>query len=192
MDRRGYGPRRGVVSRCGRCDCRRSQDGEAKKRGYPSGGRPCPRRSAHVKAILLRAQCTRRCCCTFLVSLALSLLSLFLWLRIRLMHHALSLHFSYHVLRGLFTDSVVSLSHWLLSLNSRADKLHSYSHLYLSLYSPSVLPVCPASPWFFFAFELPREPVAADRREMYLFSFLIPLTLALFSLSSSTSPALSL
>lgn len=49
-----------------------SQDGEAKKRGYPSGGRPCPRWSAHVKAILLRAQCTRRrcCCSTFPVSFA--------------------------------------------------------------------------------------------------------------------------
>lgn len=67
-----------------------SQDEEDKKRGYPSGGRPCPRWSAHVKAILLRAQCTRRCCCcTFPVSLSPFGFGL------GLMHHASSLHFSY-------------------------------------------------------------------------------------------------
>lgn len=70
-----------------------------------------------------------------------------------------SLHFSYPVLRtvGCIQTRLFLPPHRLLPLlplNSRADKLHSYSHLYPSLYPPSVLPVCPASPRFFFAFEL--------------------------------------
>lgn len=123
-------------------------------------------------------------------------LSLRLWAR--LMHHASSLHFSYPVLRRLvyIADSAVSLSlslYQLLPLNSRTDKLHGYSHRYPSLYPPSVLTrvSCVLRP--FFAFELPRNselssPIGA--RCAPLFSFLIPLTLALFSLPLHPLPQL--
>lgn len=75
--------------------------GEDKKRGYPSGGRPCPRRSAHVKAILLRAQCTRRCC-TFLS------LSLFLTFRTCLIywHRSTSATPCYVQDSGCFSPSI--------------------------------------------------------------------------------------
>lgn len=159
-----------------------SQDGEAKKRGYPSGGRPCPRWSAHVKAILLRAQCTRRCCCsTFPVFLAPS--------------SSLSSApgSSNAPMRRRSTSATLChggciqtrLFHSLLPLNSRVDKLHSCSHLYPSLYSPSVLPVL--SPRFFFVLSAPSRVSYRRRsaRDALLFSFLIPLTLALFSLSSA-------
>ena len=116
-----------------------SQDGKDKKRGYPSGGRPCPRWSVHVKAILLRAQCTRRYCCTFPVSLSLSLslsLSSALGLSNALCVVA-PLQLPCATLRRLWCTGLDCFSlalYRFLLLNSRTDKLHSYSHLSIPLF----------------------------------------------------------
>lgn len=83
-----------------------------------------------------------------------------------------------------------------LPLNSRVDRLHSYSHLYPSLYPPSVLLACPASPRLLFAFELPRDLRCYRRRSARnapLFSFSYPVNpRPLLSPFLSASPALSL
>lgn len=99
-----------------------------------------------------------------------------------------SLHFSYPVLctrLGLFLSLHLPLS----SAGRQAGRLHSYSPLYPSPYPPSVLPVCPATSLL--AFELSRDLELSSRigtRDALRVSFLIPLTLALFSLSLPLFP----
>lgn len=87
MDGRGYGPRRGVVSRCGRCDCRRTVKMERLKREdilravvLALAGRPTSRPSCFGRNAPAAAAAA-------VLSPSLSLLlSLSLQLRVRLMH----------------------------------------------------------------------------------------------------------
>jgi len=161
--------------------------GEDKKRGYPSGGRPCPRRSAHVKAILLRAQCTRRCC-TFLS------LSLFLTFRTRLIywHRSTSATPCYVQDSGCFSPSIC---HSARQAGRQAGRQVGYTVTALSILLLIRLLCYPYVPRLLLAFELSRDLELSSRigtRDALRVSFLIPLTLALFSLSLSSPPALSL
>lgn len=104
MDGRGYGPRRGVVSRCGRCDCRRTVKMKRIKR------EDIPR--AVVLALAGRPTSRPSCFGRNAPDAAAAALSPSLspfGFGLGLMHHASSLHFSYPMLRRLYTDSAISL-----------------------------------------------------------------------------------
>lgn len=183
MDGRGYGPRRGVVSRCGRCDCRRTVKMERIKRedipwavvlalaGRPTSRPSCFGRNAPAAAAALSPS-----------------LSLFLSLSSASgssnASHASSLHFNYPVLWRLCTETRLFLSLFICrSIHGQT----SYTVTAISIPLFIRLPCYPcvlrlrdsSAPLSSLATSSYRRRSARDAP---LFSFLIPLTLALFSL----------